>query len=423
MIVLTVGLMLMVGLHQYWLYRHYRRFDAVHPYTLCDIFLLIFFGIGIWFSNLPPMSFLEQVVFASSILIGVIALYAGYHLGFPRPLRIGSLPNELPPPPPKPFWLWCGTLLFIAITLWIVVNRMQNLGLSLWDYFALKPLMIYTQLKQAGDVALPAFLFFFFSVATILLFAQALEQRRWLRATALYILLVAGILAIATTRIPVLMFATLPIAFWHYRVRSLNKWFLTAGLVAAPIVMAMLHIWRGRGVVNLDAILRETIVHEGYYYLWSRAMRGDLNYEYGLNYLYFVLTFIPRSLWADKPDTSFETRWTSVLQGSLFDSAGQVNVWTFTPWGEGLTQAGVLGIIVNLFLFGACMRFGINYFENRSYLYLIKYIYSISSATYLRTGFQAIAMITLLYVVSIFIFENLSKLRLNGSWGKRCAWH
>jgi hypothetical protein len=422
MIVLTVGLMLLVGLHQYWLYCYYRRFDAIHPYTLCDIFLMIFFGIGIWFSNLPPMSFLEQVAFASSILIGVIALYAGYHLGFPRQLRIGSLPKELPPPPPKPFWLWCGTLLFIAITLWIVVSRMQRLGLSLWDYFALKPLMIYTQIKQAGDVALPAVLFSFFSVAAVLLFAQALERRQWLWVAGLYLLLVGSIVAIANTRIPVLMFATLPIAFWHYRVRSLNKWFITVGLAIAPFLMAALHVWRGGAMmISLNTVLHETVVHEGYYYLWSKAMRGDLEYEYGLNYLYFVLTFVPRSLWADKPDTSFETRWTSVLQGGLFDSAGQVNVWTFTPWGEGLTQAGVLGIIVNLFLFGACMRFAVRYFEARLSTYLIKYIYAISSATYLRTGFQAIAMATLIYVGSIFIFENLSKLCLSSDRRKRCV--
>ena len=71
---------------------------------------------------------------------------------------------------------------------------------------------------------------------------------------------------------------------------------------------------------------------------------GALKLEYGLQYLYNLIIFIPRFLWQDKPLVSFSYRISEEIYGEMGENAW---VHTYTPWGEGYMQFGFIGTVIN----------------------------------------------------------------------------
>lgn len=83
--------------------------------------------------------------------------------------------------------------------------------------------------------------------------------------------------------------------------------------------------------------------------LFERVESGELNLENGRQFFYNAVSFIPRGLWPSKPFTSFSYRLSTDLYGQM-----GVDGWvhTYTLWGEGYLQYGVVGTyIATLLLF------------------------------------------------------------------------
>lgn len=70
---------------------------------------------------------------------------------------------------------------------------------------------------------------------------------------------------------------------------------------------------------------------------------GSLKYEYGLQFFYNFVSWIPRQLWESKPLTSFSFRVSEMLYGDV-----GVTTWvrTFTVPGEGYLQFGLIGMVL-----------------------------------------------------------------------------
>ncbi|MEM2058672.1 MAG: hypothetical protein QXO76_10540, partial [Thermoproteota archaeon] len=114
---------------------------------------------------------------------------------------------------------------------------------------------------------------------------------------------------------------------------------------------------------------------------------------------------VPRALWPDKPLVSHEARWTTYFFGQHFATGTEESgVWTFTVWGEGLTQFGIPGVFLNLFLYGYIVNWASNRFGKTPQFSIVWFYYSIFAATYLRSSFSSLAwdFITLLPMIYVY---------------------
>jgi len=294
------------------------------------------------------------------------------------------------------------------------------MGLSLGEMLALSAVQVYSQTVSEQLGALPMIFIYLFTTLSLIHLYRLLQQHRWLQSFALYIFINLPTLFTASTRIPIIMGLSIPIAYYHYAKRRINGLLLIATIVGAPVALTLLHGLRGKALFAWtvsERLIAETVVVNDLYLLWQNYIDEKLSLEYGSNYFYYsVLSFVPRSLWSGKPQTSFETRWTHNLYGSLLDEYGMVNVHTFTPWGEGLVQFGWLGGMVNLFLYGLILNMTIRFFSQRTYACLVYFFYSILAATFIRTSVQALLFTTVLYIFGVWVYESwfLSKIAKEG---------
>jgi len=417
---LGFSVMLMVIAHQAWLQARGWRFNALSPYFLIDFLIFALIGVGSLVEPLPHRSLTEELLFSIFVLSGLAGYYLGLHFPYAAFHKRWLAPLKAQLPLPQIFrQLGVQTLLLlvaiVAVVSLLLVQRMSALGLSVADMLSLSVLQIHAQVATEGLGALPVIVIYIFTVMVLIHLYRLLQTRRYAAAFGFYVVLTASYLLIASTRIPVLLCLSVPIAYYHYAVRRINKLLLVALLVGAPVAITLLQGLRSNALFAWtvsDRLVAEIVVMKSFHTLWQRYVDGAVNLEWGANYYYYSpLTFVPKALWAEKPQTSFETRWTLTLFGSLLDEDGQISVHTFTPWGEGLVQLGWLGGAVNLFLYGLIVNYAIGFFRNRPHACMVYYFYAVLAATFVRTSVQALAFTTLLYLVAVWAYETLFQRR------------
>lgn len=410
---LFVGVAIFVIGHQLWLRARGWQFNALSPYFMCDLLIFFLIGLGTVVSPLPHRNFTEELLFSLFVWSGLAGYYLGLHLRWRVPaLHLPQLGLSLR-------WLQQrtgllalllagGFALIIALTLY---QRIRGLGLSLSEMLAISALQVHAQVATEGLGALPVIITYLLTVLLLMHLYFLIQQRQYLVAFGIYLLMTLSILLIASTRIPVIMNLAIPIAYYHYAVRRINKLLLIGIFVAAPVSITLLQGLRSGALFAWtvsDRLVAEIVVMKSFHHLWQAYMAGDIALEYGANYYYYSpLTFIPKAIWAEKPQTSFETRWTLNLFGSLLDEDAQISVHTFTPWGEGLAQFGWLGGVINLFLYGLILNAAIRFFNQRPHACLVYFFYTILAATFIRTSVQALLFTTLLYGVGVWLYERL----------------
>ncbi len=412
---LGVGVMLMVIAHQAWLWARGWQFNTLSPYFLVDFLIFSLIGLGSLVEPLPHRSLTEEILFSIFVLSGLAGYYLGLHFPYAAFHKRWLAPLKARIPLPQIFrQLGIQTLLLllavVAVVSLLLVQRMSALGLSVADMLSLSVLQIHAQVATEGLGALPVIVIYIFTVMALIHLYRLLQARRFTVAFGFYVVLTASYLLIASTRIPVLLCLSAPIAYYHYTIRRINKLLLVALLVGAPVAITLLHGLRSNALFAWtvsDRLIAEIIVMKSFHKLWQRYVDESLELEWGANYYYYSpLTFVPKAVWTEKPQTSFETRWTLNLFGSLLDEDRQISVHTFTPWGEGLVQFGWLGGIVNLFLYGMILNYAIGFFRERPHACIVYYFYAVLAATFVRTSVQALAFTTLLYLIAVWVYER-----------------
>ncbi|MCS6918238.1 MAG: oligosaccharide repeat unit polymerase [Fimbriimonadales bacterium] len=409
---LFIGVAILVVGHQLWLRARGWQFNALSPYFMCDLLIFALIGLGTVVSPLPHRNFTEELLFSLFVWSGLAAYYLGLHLRLRLPaLRLPRLGLSLQ-------WLQrrigllalllaSGFALIIALTLY---QRVRGLGLSLSEMLTLSALQVHAQVATEGLGALPVIITYLLTVLLLMHLYFLLQHRQYLTAFGVYLLMNVSILLIASTRIPVIMNLAIPIAYYHYAVRRINKLLLIGIFIVAPVAITLLQGLRSGALFAWtvsDRLIAEIVVMKSFHRLWQEYTDGNIALEYGANYYYYSpLTFVPKALWADKPQTSFETRWTLNLFNSLLDEDAQISVHTFTPWGEGLAQFGWLGGVMNLFLYGVILNWAIQFFNRRPHACLVYFFYTILAATFIRTGVQALFFTTFLYVLGVWLYER-----------------
>lgn len=409
---LFIGVAIFVIGHQLWLRARGWQFNALSPYFICDLMIFFLVGLGTVVAPLPHRNFTEELLFSLFVWSGLVGYYLGLHLQLQPPrARLPQIGLTLQ-------WLWRRTgllalllassfALVIALTLY---QRVRGLGLSLSEMLTLSALQVHAQVATEGLGALPVIITYLITVLLLMHLYFLLQQRHYWVALGIYVLMNISILLIASTRIPVIMNLSIPLAYYHYAVRRINRLLVIGIFIGAPVAITVLQGLRSNALFAWtvsDRLIAEIVVMKSFYHLWQQYTDGNITLEYGANYYYYSpLTIVPKALWEDKPQTSFETRWTLNLFDSLLDEDGQISVHTFTPWGEGLVQFGWLGGAINLFLYGIILNAAIRFFNRRPHACLVYFFYTILAGTFIRTSVQALFFTTVLYMLGAWLYER-----------------
>lgn len=412
---------LLVALHQAWLYSRLKRFDPFSIYTILDFAILVIVTGGTVFSPAVTRLAEQDFGFAALFPAGQLALYIGLHFFGPTPRQ----PADHAPPAKSPgvFWLAISSSLYLAISVAIALVYMTLGQTSLTEWLLGQRAAAYAIATNIGFGAILNNLSMAAQVGLLVWLMLALQNRQFLRAAILYGVLFLGMFLIFTTRFQLLVILALPIFYFHYHVRNLGPALIATLLAAMVSLAAILNLFRGGGIeatqeltadnlVALSSIDRGTYLIEPVALLYSRFRDGDIEYEYGANYLYAFVTFVPRQLWPDKPLTAFENRMTNRLFDTVLDEGGTVSVWTFTAWGEGFAQFDAPGVVLNLLLYGLVLALAYRYCQARPHLFFVWIYYSLLAAAYLRAGFQALFILTLNMVLVAALLHLLPKVKI-----------
>ncbi|GIV09414.1 MAG: hypothetical protein KatS3mg019_1505 [Fimbriimonadales bacterium] len=409
---LFIGIAVLVIGHQLWLRARGWQFNALSPYFMCDLLIFFLVGLGTVVAPLPHRNFTEELLFSLFVWSGLVGYYLGLHLQLQLPrvrlLQLGLTLQGLQRRTGLLALLLASSFaLVIAFTLY---QRVRGLGLSLSEMLALSALQVHAQVATEGLGALPVIVTYLITVLLLMHLYVLLRKRHYGTAFGIYVLMIFSITTIASTRIPVIMNLAIPLAYYHYAVRRINKLLLIGIFLGAPIAITVLQGLRSNALFAWtvsDRLIAEIVVMKSFHILWQEYTEGNIALEYGANYYYYSpLTLIPKAIWEGKPQTSFETRWTINLFDSLLDEDEQISVHTFTPWGEGLVQFGWLGGVINLFLYGVILNTAISFFNRRPHACLVYFFYTILAATFIRTSVQALLFTTVLYVLGVWLYER-----------------
>lgn len=163
--------------------------------------------------------------------------------------------------------------------------------------------------------------------------------------------------------------------------------------------------------VNVGALLSESdLLNDLPYYsilnnLYESKSLGKAELEYGVSWVYYpMLTYVPRSIWKEKPPTAFSTRYTEKLYWKL----GEGPVVTFTIFGEGYIQFGLLGVFIAPILFGFSRHLSFKMLKKIENTKLIVILIMFSMITYFRAE-QPIVYVFLDIMYASIIINFMSK--------------
>jgi oligosaccharide repeat unit polymerase len=405
-------LALLLIAHQRYVRRAQPGAPLLQADHLVDIFLLFFFGWGVVKSVYLLGEPEPTWPFTLGMALGAVALYTG--MGKRDPSIPGhwvdsdEIPQNLREAPLK-IAMYVHLLAAVAIML----TKSAGRGVSVWDYFTGSRIEEYLGGDILGGNLLYQLMTATLAAPLMLLWLRA-TRKEWLGALYVYALLVFSIAAVFVTRLTLVLLLLMPAFYFVLRAKRSGPR-RTAVLAGAGLLfillLAGLSYWRAYGLsgerggdasfVAAAVLTGVENTTEGFDFLIRQEQSGTLRHEYGLNYWYSLVTFVPRSLWPAKPITAFEPRFTEYVTGQTVGEGAVI--WTFTAWGEGLAQFGMFGIALNLFLFGKVLRWAESSLSKPVFLLVWAY-YSILAVTYLRGGFQALWVLTVIYVLSAHLY-------------------
>ena len=245
----------------------------------------------------------------------------------------------------------------------------------------------------------------------------------------LYGLFLSIVLLESNHRTPVVTSLGLGVAYVHFYIRRFTVWevsWLLLGLLGFLAVSIQLRRglygdeWLNRGVEWIPtAALSGFATADDFLNLYERIEGGETELEYGRNLVYLnLITLIPRAMWKEKPVTSFNARMTEEVYGYEVGGGAKYPVRTFTIWGEGYAQFGVMGIALYSFLFVGIYRGLFLFLARFEGTEMVGIWFLIKMPQVMRAALDSILVLALFTVVAMFLATRLvhaSKRSLNPS--------
>ncbi len=381
------------------------EYDALNPAVLIDVFVLIYWGWGVYNDPFTFLRFQEDWHYGFYVIIGILALYAGLHV---HVFRFNPAPQITSTLVLDTTWLWVAFAIHLLCASVLLVHSAAERGIFHYLIGARLGTYLRSEILASSEGIYYEGMTVTLAPVLMLLYAN-LKRGVHLLTAIVYLGLLYAALSVFRTRLGLVIIFLLPFFYLYRRYRRQMGWIILPLILACTIgLLALLQAWRGFGMEALvegpgttqtayTASLEGTSnTVRAFRWLGSMEITGTLPHESGLNYWYCLATFIPRALWHDKPLTAFEPRWTEHFLHQKVGSG--IPIWTFTAWGEGLAQFGIYGIVLNLFLYGLLVQFIARMLSPRICFFAACNA-AVISGTFLRGGVQALWVFAVIYTL------------------------
>ena len=191
-----------------------------------------------------------------------------------------------------------------------------------------------------------------------LIYLSYLFQNKRKQFILLYLLYLISVVMAAAHRTPVVIAFIMPFLLWilHDRKGYVPKYFIAFSSVGVVFLMYIFNFYRQgmtQQLMEANITLKSAFMNSfsglntsKYFY---ELLNSDLKIEYFEKAYYWIITYIPRRLWEDKPIVSFNVRITEELFGYTVGDFKGADVATFTVPGEGFYQFGYVGVFLLTF--------------------------------------------------------------------------
>lgn len=355
-----IAFILVISLHRIYIYYLNPKIDWFSDYSWVDATFFLLIVIGMFLVH-PQVGQNMSTLFVLYLVIGMLMVYLGLHSAVPtfitRFTRSEYAIN-----------ISIIRILGIAYIILLMAHLVYTLsarGLSLWNYLGSATMRHYQGPGYLSGESWLLRLSELFWIPALIWMQYYLEKRKRLKFACILVFLMLVLAIFNQERFAFVQLAMVPVFFIHYKFSRIKIWAIIIFFSLALMASLFFDLWRSRG---FEGIFRGNL---SFSYLKKRT-EGDLNpvrwlhhvfelyeddsleYDYFKQYGYSLAGQFPRVLWPDKPITAFEPRYTEKI---FSIKMGQGNpIRTFTVFGEGLAMLGLLGIVVNCFMFGYLYR-------------------------------------------------------------------
>ena len=306
--------------------------------------------------------------------------------------------------------------IYLILSVFVFYFKIKRIGVSAIDYFQSSVLLDHISNYLARDTFLEntlTRLLFIVMPFGVVYFERLLLKGR-IRVAVVYwfgFILIPLILTSAT-RMGLIIAILFWVAYRHCYVKRMN--------LAMVLPLGLLFLTLGtygnflRGGVDSskEKISQEFVLHTfekdlspvfGLDILYKTINSGLIEYENGMDLVYFIGGFIPRLFWLEKPITAFEPRWTINLIGEIGHEHG---VLTFMTWGVGFAQFGLVGAFLYSFVYGCALTLLITGIQRVFQSHLFSFYCTFLFAVGVRSSVQFILFMSVLYFILPIIIYN-----------------
>lgn len=206
------------------------------------------------------------------------------------------------------------------------------------------------------------------SISYYILIGKLLNEKKIFKSLFFILFLVFYYLLTANTRLPIIM----PIAAFTFYFFFFEKFYLVKRFGFIIIILSVFFVsifsffanLLRHGILTFEAGLlasmHEQNLNQLKYPIWVDELikllkNNELSLSYGFNWFVTpIVNIIPRAFWPDKPLTSTSNVLSEKVYGITVGDGSPIT--TFTIWGEGYWQFGLVGVFFAIFFYYLLFR-------------------------------------------------------------------
>lgn len=203
------------------------------------------------------------------------------------------------------------------------------------------------------------------NVLSIILIINLLREKKYKKAILFYLLILLYIFLTTHTRYILMTYLAMPVLYYHFYIKKIRIAVFGSLIIIGAIYLSVANFFRTgvaseyslTDIINTEVVINQIEINSvsDFYVVYNKVNEGRVEIEYGKQYYYyFPLTFIPKSIWDDKPVVSYFWRMTKEVTGNW--PGPRQFVLTSTFFGESYHQFHVLGILINFLIYFFLMR-------------------------------------------------------------------
>lgn len=344
--------------------------DMLHTKGSIDVFKPVYPMVGFYFLlfvvkpsvlilNANPIA--QTGAFSLALIygfIGIVAFYIGYYA------KIGTILARYIPS----FKLhWSKKRLLVIIIVFTIISTgflfYLSYGIIQKDvlFILMHSLQIQNQYLKVGGSYIQLGMSLFV-VAFWMLYAYSISSKRVSKVVLITFFFGAILISLMSgLRWSVVTLLVVPIILRHYYLQKKVKVrHLILGIPMLFFLLTLLNLFRNYGkfgfsmryFLYIPAVILSALKPFYNFATLIHAIPEKISFQYGLYYIYILITPIPRAIWSQKPITSVNI----VLTKAVYGVGPSTITETFTMPGSFYFEFHILGIIIGMFIWGVLWK-------------------------------------------------------------------